>query len=89
MKGDKDFESQYGIGEVVSVLCRTTGTVVAVRFTTNKITYDIRLQRGGEVMCNVDSAFVTPITKTVAPSKPAPIKVPKTDLKSIVASQLT
>lgn len=36
------------------------GTVVAVKFFENpsKVTYDIDLEAGGAILCNVDSTFV-------------------------------
>lgn len=54
------FYSAFAIGDRVTVLGATEGEVVAVTFSEAKVTYDVALDEGGEVLRNVDSTYVTP-----------------------------
>ena len=50
--------SQFQPLQIVNVFGQS-GTIRRVSFSESKVTYDIALTQGGEVLQNVDSAFVT------------------------------
>lgn len=49
--------SQFQIGDKVVAL-GNTGAIERVTFSDDKVTYDVRLDVGGEALRNVDSCFV-------------------------------
>lgn len=50
--------SSFQLGDLVVAL-GCTGTIEAVTFRPGKVCYDVKLDLGGETLCNVDSTFVT------------------------------
>lgn len=52
------YVSAHAIGDEVVVLNNHYGVIVAIRFTESKVTYDVALDVGGEIMRDVDSTFV-------------------------------
>jgi hypothetical protein len=51
-------ESAFAPGDLVYVFTAYIGKVKRVTFSKNKVTYDVALTVGGEVVRNIDSCYV-------------------------------